>query len=376
MNKIPFRGVFILFWTFKFYKQIKKERNKMGALTQTAKNTVANTNSGAKAPIVTIRENIEKMLPQIAKVLPKHLTPERVSRIAMTTIQKNPKLAECDIKSLLGAVMAASQVGLEVDDILGQAYLVPFWNSKERRFDAQLQIGYKGFLDLARRSGQVVNIVSQVVYENDEFDFEYGFDEKLKHKPATSNRGKAVYAYAYANLKDGGRVFEVLTLEDIEKARMSSSSQKDFNTKKASATAVGIWAEHYEAMARKTAIRRLAKYLPLSVELLRATSLDEYADNKGIDYSKYIETGVPEDMEIISTQTTSVNEIKAMEIKSPLDQLVGVLGNKGLSEAEAKEFIKGGLKIDLSDSNKIEMLLEDTKILDDKLQEWFINNLA
>ena len=107
-----------------------------------------------------------------------------------------------------------------------------------------------------------------------------------------------------------------------------------------------------------------------------ATSLDEYADNKGIDYSKYIETGVPEDMEIISTQTTSVNEIKAMEIKSPLDQLVGVLGDKGLSEAEAKEFIKGGLKIDLSDSNKIEMLLEDTKILDDKLQEWFINNLA
>lgn len=264
----------------------------MSALTNTAKNAVQNGTPAQQTAtsITTIRTSIDKMLPQIAKVLPKHLSPERVSRIAMTTIQKNPKLAECDVKSLLGAVMAASQVGLEVDDILGQAYLVPFWDSKNRRYAAQLQIGYKGFLDLARRSGQVVNIVSQVVYENDEFEFEYGFDEKLKHKPATTNRGNPVYVYAYANLKDGGRVFEVLTMEDVEKARMSSQSQKDFNTKQISKTPIGIWAEHYESMARKTAIRRLAKYLPLSVEMLRATSLDELSDvGKKVDYSALVE---------------------------------------------------------------------------------------
>ena len=126
----------------------------MSTLTTTARNAVQNgvSTQQTASSITTIRTSIDKMLPQIAKVLPKHLSPERVSRIAMTTIQKNPKLAECDVKSLLGAVMAASQVGLEVDDILGQAYLVPFWDSKNRRFAAQLQIGYKGFLDLARRS--------------------------------------------------------------------------------------------------------------------------------------------------------------------------------------------------------------------------------
>ena len=341
----------------------------MGALTQTARNTVAN--SGVKSPVQTIRDSIDKMLPQIAKVLPKHLSVDRVARIAMTTIQKNPKLAECDIKSLLGAVMAASQVGLEVDDILGQAYLVPFWNSKERRFNAQLQIGYKGFLDLARRSGQVVNIVSQVVYQNDEFDFEYGFDEKLKHKPATSNRGTAVYAYAYANLKDGGRVFEVLTLDDIEKARMSSSSQKDFNTKKTSTTPIGIWAEHYEAMARKTAIRRLAKYLPLSVELLRATALDENADSSGVDYSKYVETGAIEDMQVIQAIPT-----ETIEENTNSFQLLALLKSKGLKENEINEFIAKELKLDINNSEQVQMLLDDSDILEAKIQNWFMESMV
>lgn len=339
----------------------------MGALTQTAKNSVVNTNT-SKSPVQTIRDSIDKMLPQIAKVLPKHLSPDRVARIAMTTIQKNPKLAECDIKSLLGSVMAASQVGLEVDDILGQAYLVPFWNSKERRFDAQLQIGYKGFLDLARRSGQVVNIVSQVVYENDQFEFEYGFEEKLRHKPATSNRGKAVYTYAYANLKDGGRVFEVLTLDDIEKARKSSSSQKDFNTKKPSETPTGIWQEHYEAMARKTAIRRLAKYLPLSVELLRATSLDEHADSVGVDYSKVVESGQIEDLQVITTETIIED--------APKTKLISLLSSKGLKENEIINFVSTELKLDIDkDESQIQLILEDEEILEAKLQNWYIKNI-
>lgn len=343
----------------------------MGALTQTAKNSINTNNSGVvRTQVQTIRESIDKMLPQIAKVLPKHLSVDRVARIAMTTIQKNPKLAECDIKSLLGAVMAASQVGLEVDDILGQAYLVPFWNNKERRFDAQLQIGYKGFLDLARRSGQVINIVSQIVYENDEFDFEYGFDEKLRHKPATTNRGKLIYAYAYANLKDEGRVFEVLTYDDIEKARMSSSSQKDFNTKKVSLKPIGIWAEHYEAMARKTAIRRLAKYLPLSVELLRATALDENADSSGVDYSKYVETGEVEDMQIIQTIPAETIE------ENSKSQLISLLNNKGLKDDEITEFIAKELKLDINNSEQVQMLLDDTDILEVKLQNWFIESMV
>ncbi|MCP4677748.1 MAG: recombination protein RecT [Deltaproteobacteria bacterium] len=208
-----------------------------------------------------VRDLIIQQRDQIAMALPKHLSVDRLSRIAITAIRKTPRLMECTPMSLLGAVIQAAQLGLEPDGMLGQAYLVPY------KREATLQIGYRGMIDLARRSDRVKSIAAHVVYEGDEFEYSFGLNETLHHVPNASERGDPLYVYAVAQLADGGHAFDVLTIADIEKARSSSQAGNS-----------GPWRTHWDEMARKTAIRRLFKYLPISVEMARATALDEAGD--------------------------------------------------------------------------------------------------
>jgi recombination protein RecT len=224
---------------------------------------IQKTNNAA----MTIRAMLEKSKGQIAAALPKHISPDRLLRVAMTAIQRTPKLLECDPVSLIGAVIQASQLGLEPDGVLGHAYLIPFYNSKKGRSEVQFIAGYKGLIDLARRSGQVISIAAHVVYQNDSFDYAYGLEEKLNHKPSMGERGKSIAVYAVAKLRDGGHHFEVLSVDDVERIRKSSKAGN-----------FGPWVDNWDEMARKTAIRRLAKFLPLSVEFQKASALDELAD--------------------------------------------------------------------------------------------------
>lgn len=204
---------------------------------------------------------------QIQMALPKHLSAERMTRIAMTELKKIHKLQQCSPASFIGALIQCSQLGLEPGNNLGHAYLIPFDNKKNNTTECQLIIGYRGMLDLAKRSGQVISIQSHTVYENDLFEFEYGLNPKLRHVPARSNPGNIIYVYACALLKDGGNQFEVMSNEEI-KGIMSQSKASKF----------GPWQTHYDEMARKTVIRRLFKYLPVSIELTKAITLDEDAD--------------------------------------------------------------------------------------------------
>lgn len=205
----------------------------------------------------TINAYLEKMKPQIALALPKAMSADRLARIALTSIRTTPKLLECSVESLMGAVMLAAQLGLEPGP-LGHAYLVPY------KSEATLIIGYRGMIDLARRSDQIVSIAAHVVHEHDEFEFTYGLEENLVHKPAWQNPGVPVGAYMVAKLKDGGHVIEVMSLEEIEAVRARSKSPNS-----------GPWVTDWEQMARKTVIRRGAKYLPLSIESQRAIAQDE-----------------------------------------------------------------------------------------------------
>ena len=157
--------------------------------------------------VSTLRNLLERSKAQLEMALPKHLTPERLIRITLTAVQRSPKLLECDPLSVVGSVMEAAQLGLEPDDVLGHAYLVPFKNSKTNRLEAKLMIGYRGFVALGRNSGDLEDIGAQVVYSNDKFDYEYGLDCYLKHKPASEDRGEMVAVYAYARLKGGGKQF-------------------------------------------------------------------------------------------------------------------------------------------------------------------------
>jgi len=214
-------------------------------------------------PYQNIQDLFKRMAPEIAKVLPKHIKSDHLLRVALTEIRKNPKLLECSSQSLLGALMLAAQLGLE-PGILGHAYLIPYYNSKTRSTEVQFQIGYKGYIDLVRRSGELQTLDVHEVCRNDTFEYEYGLTPKLMHRPALDNRGDPYCYYAIAKLKDGGFSYLVMSVQDIEKFRKRSKSPEN-----------GPWVSDYDAMAKKTVIKQLAKYLPLSTEIQRSITQDE-----------------------------------------------------------------------------------------------------
>lgn len=222
--------------------------------------------TATKAPAASVKQMLEQNKAQIAAALPAHLKPDRMLRIALTEINKNPELANCDPVSFCGAIVQCSQLGLEPGNALGHAYLIPFWNKKRGIQEVQLIPGYRGLIDLARRSGQILSISARVVHENDIFDYAYGLNEKLEHVPGRGERGAITYAYAVAKLKDGGHQFEVMSTEDI------NLIAKDSNP---------IWKSHYGEMARKTLVRRLFKYLPISVEIATVIDLSD-TEEKGL----------------------------------------------------------------------------------------------
>lgn len=241
------------------------------ATTEVARQTREQIQAAASAPAgkPTVFDLITRQKNQIELALPRHLDTDRFTRIAITCIRTTPKLAECDAISLVGALMVSAQLGLEPGGPLGQAFLVPRWNNKTKTYDATFQLGYKGIIELARRSGQLMSIEAHEVCENDEFSYSYGLDDHLRHQPLLRGERGAPYAYyAIAKFKDGGHAFVVMSLEDIEGRKARSSSQKDGKF-------YGPWTTDYDAMARKTCIRALAPYLPLSPELERAIRGDE-----------------------------------------------------------------------------------------------------
>lgn len=224
-------------------------------------------NLPVKAKAADIRLLLEKSRGQIEKALPKHLTADRLLRVAMTSIQKTPKLMECSQQSLLACIMTCAQLGLEPDQFLGQAYLVPFKDARKGVTVCTLIPGYRGYLALARRSGEVQTVSAQVVHEKDEFELQYGVEDKLVHRPAlTGNRGAPIGAYCVFKYKDGGYSFDFLPVGDIEKVRTRSKAAND-----------GPWVTDWEEMAKKTAIKRHAKLAPLSVEFQTAVALEDRA---------------------------------------------------------------------------------------------------
>jgi recombination protein RecT len=254
------------------------------------KNQLAQNAGGAvqekpKTPQALVGDYIKKMMPTMQQVLPKHVDAERMSRIALNVIRTNPKLLECNIPSLMGGVMEAAKLGLE-PGMLGQCYLIPFNNRKSNTVEAQFIIGYKGMIDLVRRSGQVSTISAQTVHENDVFDFEYGLENKLVHKPALIDKGAPIAYYAIAKMKDRGYNFVVMSKQDVEKHRDKYSKAKGY----------GPWVDEFDAMAKKTVLRQLIKYLPISIEFLskdEATGVsihNEIADDENIIEVDY-ETG-------------------------------------------------------------------------------------
>lgn len=211
-----------------------------------------------------LQEYLKLYKGQFEAALPKMITPERFTRMAMTALTTNAKLRESTPESFIGACLLSAQLGLEPNTPLGQAYLIPYRNNRKGVMECQFQIGYKGLLDLAYRSGLFRNITAQVVYENDVFEYSYGLEPTLKHIPAKSNRGNKEYVYAVYNLNNGGFAFEVMSIDDII----------SFAKKKSKSYSDGPWQTDFEAMAKKTVLKRLLKYAPLKTEVAEGVGYD------------------------------------------------------------------------------------------------------
>lgn len=205
--------------------------------------------------------------------LPKHLTPDRFIQMATSIIAKNPAIAECSAQSVIGAILQASILGFPSVEALGYCYFVPFNNKRPGGWvkEVQFQIGYKGLMDLARRSGKIETIHAFVVVEGDEFAYELGLNPTISHKPcgevADPDGGNVRFAYAVVKYSDGGFGFEVLPKARIEQLRMRSPMARNGLT--------GAWKTDYESMAKAKAIKQLAKSMPLTIDAMSTIASDE-----------------------------------------------------------------------------------------------------
>jgi len=223
--------------------------------------------SAATATTPKLSDELAVLKPEIEKVLPEHVTPDKFMRVVLTAISQSPQLYRADRRSLLTSCIKAAQDGLLPDG--REAALVIFKtrdkvieNGKEveRWVDkVQYMPMVAGILKKVRNSGELLSLSANVVYEKD--TFRYWIDdagEHITHEPnvLTDDRGKLRAVYAIAKTKDGGVYTEVMSRGQIEQVRNVSKAKDS-----------GPWKDWYDEMARKTVIRRLAKRLPMSTDL-------------------------------------------------------------------------------------------------------------
>ena len=256
--------------------------------------------AGSKKEPKNIQQWVQVMEPQIKKALPSVITAERFSRMVLTAISTNPKLASCTPQSFCGAMMQAAQLGLEPNTPLGQAYLIPYKNKGVD--ECQFQIGYKGLIDLAHRSGEFKMIYAKEVYENDEFTYSFGLDPKLEHVPYQgADKGEVTHYYAVYTLVNGGFGFEVMSKEEIEAyaRKYSQAFAKGWTSP---------WKTNFDEMAKKTVIKKVLKYAPIKTEFVRQVQQDET-----------IKTTLDEDMSIVA-DSTDYEVVE--EVETPTEEVV------------------------------------------------------
>jgi len=239
-------------------------------LKNTASGALAKNEENALVPKNDMFRNfMEKHRAEFEMVIPSQIKPDRLIALATVACSRSPKLLECTIPTIFGGLLQAMALGFEVNSPLHEAVLVPFKNNKTKKTEAQLIIEYRGYITLFNNHPKVITVFASEVYENDTFSYSYGIDEKLHHIPCEQKeKGKMRGAYAYAKLKDGGFRFVFLPLHRIEEVR------DEYSTGYANDKEKSPWVTDFAAMACKTAIRRLEKFVPKSAEAAKAVEAD------------------------------------------------------------------------------------------------------
>lgn len=218
--------------------------------------------------MTSLRDMLELAAPKMQAVMPDHMSAEKMIRIASLAISRTPALLECTPISVVTSVMLAARLGLAPDGALGSAYLVPFFNKKIGQKECQLIPGYRGFIDLARRSGEVRKVETRLAYPVDTLEIDYGAERPIVHRPdlRASEPGDWFVVWAMATFIDGTVQVELMTRDQVMAIRNRAKAK------------YGPWVDDFDEMARKTVVRRLAKYLPLSPELAAASLLQAGAE--------------------------------------------------------------------------------------------------
>ncbi|MES2531961.1 MAG: recombinase RecT [Pseudomonadota bacterium] len=290
----------------------------------------------------------EAMKKQLAMALPKVLPLDRFLRVLFTTMQRDPKLAECERESVLAGIMTAASLGLEIDPALGRFYLIPF-NDRKRGMIAQPIIGYKGYIDLFYRSGQAAGLIAEAVYEKDHFVYQLGLEPKCEHIPSDDlERGKLKYAYCVATLSNGGQVWKVLNRAQVMAAkaysRGSDSPYSPWNTNEAE-----MWV--------KTAIRALADRMPLSAELRTAVSAESGHDQAA--YASAIDVPATTVATEVVTVEAPADPMQSLTPRQRVNTLILQCGQNGLSDGAQTLITKHGGDLQKLDDQALKILGED-----------------
>lgn len=217
----------------------------------------------------TIGSELEKFIPQMERALPRHMTADRMARIALTSLRVNPKLMNCTRESFYGSLMAASQLGLE-PGINGQCYLIPYRDNRKGVDICTLVPGWRGYMDLVNRTERAT-ASTEAVYDGDEFDYELGTKVRIHHKRGkwAGTEAALQYVYAVGHIK-GLEEFPQIDVWDIDKIWAHRNKQNKVGDRHYSYV-------HPEMYARKIPLLQVLKYLPSSIELADASMLDASA---------------------------------------------------------------------------------------------------
>lgn len=226
------------------------------------------TSSKTASNLTEFRDYLDKRKTALSQVAARHMNTDQVLKVVLNCVTKTPALQNCTLQSIFRSVLQSVELGLVPGSALGHAYLVPYGQ------ECTLIPGYRGLIDLMRRTGDVSTITAQAVYGGDEFDYEFGLEPRLKHKPAGEvTDANLTHAYCVVKFKDGGAQFGVLNRKQIDAIRARSRSGNR-----------GPWVTDYAAMAIKTAIRQVAKLCPMSIEVSKALAVDESSERGDMSF--------------------------------------------------------------------------------------------
>lgn len=291
-----------------------------------ARQTLSNVKGGLNAWLAQQRGELARALPQM-------IEPDQFIRIALTTVKQDEYLLEADPVSFLAAVFEAAQAGLLIDGFLGHAYLVSFFSTKRNVRLVQFMPGYKGLIELARRSGEIAKVEARVVRAGDLFRYAYGIHQKLEHVPADDEHADLArwsHVYAIAWFKDPATPpqFEVMTYPQVMAIKKRSASVAKGRS--------SPWDTDEVPMAQKTVIRRLMRLLPLSVKDQRIVEKDE-AFAAGVRQAEFeVKSSAPAGVEDLS-QSKEESAGESVEADPVMDELSGTpLTPEEMAEADRR----------------------------------------